>query len=75
VASPRVQQLVIGALEQIEKELKADDREFNALERQRAERGKTLIGQAGRWATVVGELRGIGAELAPIPALELPQAN
>jgi hypothetical protein len=75
VTSHRFGDPVISALEQIHKEMQALDKERRVQECRWAEREELLRSQAGRWATVVGELQGIGAKLVHIPALELPQGD
>jgi hypothetical protein len=37
-----------------------------------AEREEFVRGQARVWATLFGDLRGVGAELVAVPALTLP---
>ncbi|MGH9129359.1 MAG: DUF2130 domain-containing protein [Acidimicrobiales bacterium] len=74
MTSARFRDHVVAAVEGIDKEMRTLHRERTAFERRMAEREEFVRGQARVWATLFGDLRGIGAELqlTQVPALKLP---
>ncbi|HTW06427.1 MAG TPA: DUF2130 domain-containing protein [Acidimicrobiales bacterium] len=72
MTSARFRDHVVTAVEGLDKEMRALNRERTAFERRMAEREEFVRSQARVWATLFGDLEGIGAELAQVPALTLP---
>jgi superfamily II DNA or RNA helicase len=75
VTSNRFCDLVRSALEQVANEMSALERDCVAHECRFAERQERLRGFARGWATVVGDLLGIGADLPEIPVFSVLAGN